>query len=175
VNTQLNLSHQRESVGLYEINKVFAITGDEQIVAEHFQAVIVLAGQAPNAGWNQPARKTDFYDIKGLAENILTHCGVTGFQWEYTGENPYLGNQSFQIRDVSGKVLLCGGALNPKVLKEYDIAGPCFALEIELSALAAATQKAQSYTPLPKFPEAWRDIAMVVPDTITSAQVMACR
>src|SRR5665213_1522989 len=172
VNTQLNLSHQRECVGLYEINKVFAATGDDQIVAERFQAVAVLAGQAPNVGWNQPARKTDFYDVKGLAENILTHCGITGFQWDYTGENPYLGNQSFQVKDASGKVLLWGGALNPKVLKEYDIAGPCFALEMELSALAAASKKPQSYVPLPKFPEAWRDIALVVPDAITSAQVI---
>jgi phenylalanyl-tRNA synthetase beta chain len=172
VNTQLNLSHQRESVGLYEINKVFALTAEDQ-VAERFQAVAVLAGQAPNVGWNQPARKTDFYDVKGLAENILTHCGITGFAWEYTGENPYLGNQSFLVKDASGSVLLSGGAMNPKVLKEFDITGPCFALEIELSALAAAQKKAQSYIPLPKFPEAWRDIAMVVPDAITSAQVIS--
>ena len=172
VNTQLNLSHQRESVGLYEINKVFALTAEDQ-VAERFQAVAVLAGQAPNVGWNQPARKTDFYDVKGLAENILTHCGITGFAWEYTGENPYLGNQSFLVKDASGSVLLSGGALNPKVLKEFDITVPCFALEIELSALAAAPKKAQSYIPLPKFPEAWRDIAMVVPDAITSAQVIS--
>ena len=38
---------------------------------------------------------------------------------------------------------------------------------------AAAPKKAQSYIPLPKFPEAWRDIAMVVPDAITSAQVIS--
>ncbi|HXL72228.1 MAG TPA: phenylalanine--tRNA ligase subunit beta, partial [bacterium] len=73
---------------------------------------------------------------------------------------------------ASGEVLLRGGTLNPKVLKEYDIAGPCFALEIELSALATSLKKPQSYVPLPKFPEAWRDIALVVPDAITSAEVI---
>ncbi|HTA76488.1 MAG TPA: phenylalanine--tRNA ligase subunit beta [bacterium] len=173
VNTQLNLAHQRESVGLYEINKVFSATGDENIVAERFQAAAVLAGQAPSAGWNQPARKTDFYDVKGLAENLLAECGITGAQWEYTGENPYLPTQSFMVKSSTGALLLWGGALNPKVLKEYEIAGPCFALEVELTALAAASHKAASYVPLPKFPEAWRDIALMVPDAVTSSQIIS--
>jgi len=173
VNAQLNLSHQRESAGLYEINKVFSATGDDQLVAERFQAVAVLAGQAPNADWTQLVRKTDFYDIKGLAEDLLTITGIEKTQWEYTGENPYLDGQSFVVKDSTGTVLLWGGALNPKVLKEYEMNGPCFALEIELSALASAAKKPQSYVALPKFPEAWRDIALVVPDAVTSTQVIS--
>jgi phenylalanyl-tRNA synthetase beta chain len=172
-NIQLNLAHQRDSVGLYEINKVFSLTADGQVV-ERFQAVAVLAGQAPNAGWNQPTRPTDFYDIKGVGENLLSHCGIKNFQWEFnTGENPYLAPQSFRVKNSTGMTLLWGGALNPKVLKEYGIDSPCFSLEIELSALASAPQKTQSYSPLPKFPEAWRDIALVVPDHITSVQVIS--
>ncbi len=172
-NTQLNLSHQRESVALYEINKVFTLGTDGQ-VAERFHATAVLAGQAPHAGWTNPARKADFYDIKGLAEDLLAACRVENISWEFNqAASPYVPTQSFIVKNAAGRVILTGGALNPKVLKEYDVNAPCFALEVELAVLAATPKKRQSYMALPKFPEAWRDIALVVPEGVTAAQIVA--
>lgn len=170
---QLNLSHQLESAYLYEMNKVFS-PGSAGLPVEKPQAAVVLAGTAPGAGWNLPERKVDFYDIKGLAEDLVSQTGLTGVQWEYgQGGAPYGGAPTFQVKDSQGNLLLWGGAVHPKVLKEYDISTPCFALEVELSALKKVSRRSASYTPLPKFPGAWRDIALVVPDGVTSAQVVA--
>ncbi|HJT23603.1 MAG TPA: phenylalanine--tRNA ligase subunit beta, partial [bacterium] len=77
------------------------------------------------------------------------------------------------VKTQKGELLLNGGGIHPKVLKEYDIAASCLALEIEVAALKNAARKALSYSPLPKFPAAWRDIALVVPDGVTSEQVLA--
>jgi phenylalanyl-tRNA synthetase beta chain len=57
------------------------------------------------------------------------------------------------------------------VLKEYDIAAPCFALEIEPAGFAQTARRKASFRAIPKFPGAWRDIALVVPDGVTSEQV----
>jgi phenylalanyl-tRNA synthetase beta chain len=171
-NVQLNLAHQRESVSLYEFNKIFSLDA-QGILAERFQVTAVLAGINTGSGWNQPERKTDFYDIKGLAEDLLGYCHVEKAKWEFgTGSNPYNAPQSFQVKDEEGELLLWGGSLNRKVLKEYDISAPCFALEIEPAVLARASKKQRSFTALPKFPAAWRDIALVVPDGVTSEQVV---
>lgn len=170
-NVQLNLSHQLGSVGLYELNKVFF--PEKGQVSERFQAAAVLAGVPAGTSWLQPERKTDFYDIKGLAEDLLEQCRVKGAQWEFGCPAPYNGPQSFQVKDPKGSLLLWGGALSPKALKGYDISVPCFALELELSALAGASLHSRSFTPLPKFPQALRDIALVVPDGVTSTEVLA--
>ena len=172
VNAQLNLSHQQENVALYELNKVFTAMGGGK-VSERPQAAALLAGLNP-AQWQNPERKLDFYDLKGLAENLIDQCLLKDIQWEY-GQcpSPYSPAQSFQVKDSKGKLLLWGGVLSPKVLKEYDISAPCFALEVELEAFASAPRRVKSFSALPKFPSAWRDIALLVPDGVTSAQVEA--
>jgi len=79
---------------------------------------------------------------------------------------------NFEVKTSEGQLLARGGALHPKVLKEYDIPVPAFALEMEPEAFAQAAHVSKSYRPLPKFPAAWRDIALVVPDGVTSNQVL---
>src|SRR5581483_9498387 len=117
---------QRENVSLYEFNKVFSLDAQEK-VTERFHATAVLAGTSAGPGWNNPERKTDFFDIKGLAEDLLAYCHVEKAKWEFgTASNPYNAPQSFQVKNEKGELLLWGGALSPKVLKEYDISAPCF-------------------------------------------------
>jgi phenylalanyl-tRNA synthetase beta chain len=172
-NVQLNLSHQQEGAALYEFDKVFApaLGGHTK---ERVQAVAIVAGVASSAQWYSPERKADFYDLKGLAQNILSACGLKDIQWHFgSSAAPYEAGQGFQVKTTQGRLLLAGGAIHPKVLKEYDITVPCLALEIEAEAFRSAARHAQSYSPLPKFPAAWRDIALVVPDGVTSEQVLA--
>ena len=172
-NIQLNLSHQQESAALYELDKVFTPAPGGHL-NERVQAVAVVAGVAASAQWYSPERKADFYDIKGLAQDLLAACGLTDLQWHFGGSTtPYDGGQSFQVKNGKGELLLTGGTIHTKVLKEYDISVPCLALEIEVAALKNSAQKSLSYSALPKFPAAWRDIALVVPDGVTSEQILA--
>jgi phenylalanyl-tRNA synthetase beta chain len=171
LNVQTNLSHQQDGVALYELNKVFSPS--PKGVVEKRQAAAVWTGQTAEVGWQTAARKADFYDIKGLAENLLTALRLDGWKWEFNSLSaPYHAAQSFKALDPKGNVLLKGGALHPKVLKEQGLTGPCFALEVDLEALAQAPLLSLDYNPMPKFPAAWRDVALVVPDGVTSEQVI---
>jgi phenylalanyl-tRNA synthetase beta chain len=171
-NVQLNLSHQRESAYLYELNKVFQ-TAENPEAFERFQAAAVLAGSAFGSGWHTAARKTDFYDLKGLAENLISRCRLKETRWIYgKGPMPYFAAQSFQVETQKGQVFLWGGALHPRVLKNLNISAPCFALELDFTGLSGAAVNPPAFSALPKFPEAWRDIALVVPDGVTSDEVL---
>ncbi|HET9870761.1 MAG TPA: phenylalanine--tRNA ligase subunit beta [bacterium] len=171
LNAQANLARQRDAVALYEINKVFLAS--PQGVLEKRQAAALLAGETSAAAWSSPARQADFFDLKGLAEGLLRACRLAPPTWDYRGLTaPFHPAQGFRVLDGRGGVLLQGGALHPKALKAYDIHVPCFALELDLSTLAAAPLLPLDYEPLPKFPAAWRDIALVVPDGVTSGQVV---
>jgi phenylalanyl-tRNA synthetase beta chain len=171
-NIQLNLSHQQETASLYEINKVFTPSSDGK-VTEKIQVAAIVAGVAKQAQWYSPERKADFYDIKGLMESLLFDCGLKDFQWSFQKALAlYDQAQSFEVKTPQGQLLARGGALHPKVLKEYDISVPAFALEMEPQAFQQAAHVSKSYHPLPKFPAAWRDIALMVPDGVTSNQVL---
>jgi phenylalanyl-tRNA synthetase beta chain len=172
-NVQLNLSHQQEGASLYELDKVFTPAPSGHM-KERVQAVAVVTGIASSAQWYSPERKADFFDIKGLAQDILEAFGLKDAQWHFGDTTaPYDAGQGFQVKTSKSELLMAGGAIHPKVLKEYDINLPCLALEIEIVALKRAAHQGLSYSPLPKFPAAWRDIALVVPDGVTSEQVLA--
>jgi phenylalanyl-tRNA synthetase beta chain len=171
LNVQTNLAHQQDGVALYEMNKVFFSSPSG--VKEKRQAAAIWAGETLEPGWQTPSRKADFYDLKGLAENLLESFRLAQWKWEFNSlSSPYHPAQSFKAVDGQGRVLLKGGALHPKVLKAYDLTAACFALEMDLETLAQSPLKSLDYEPLPKFPAAWRDVALVVPDGVTSGQIL---
>ncbi len=170
-NVHLNFSRQQEKVALYEINKVFH-PAERGRVQERFSAAAVLAGLSGPPAWFRTSRAADFYDMKGLAENVLSFCRLEGTRWAFGGlSSPYWAPESFEVKTKEGKPLLQGGALNPKVSKAFDLPSACLALEIDLTELNLNLSLPPKFSPLPKFPGAWRDIALVVPDGVTSSQV----
>jgi len=170
-NVQLNLSHQQDSVWLFEVNKVFA--AGSPLPVEKTQAAVVLAGDALGGGWFQGARESDFFDLKGLATDLLGEiCPGASLAWAFGLEGaPYQKGISFRVTGPSGRVLLWGGALDPKVKKAYDVPGACWALEVELEACWEDARHAIQTTPLPKFPSARRDLALVVGDEHPAAEI----
>jgi phenylalanyl-tRNA synthetase beta chain len=55
----------------------------------------------------------------------------------------------------------------------FDLAAPAFVAEVSLSALVARAPAVPRYAPLPRFPAVQRDLALVVGDDVTVAQVEA--
>ncbi|HVM33036.1 MAG TPA: phenylalanine--tRNA ligase subunit beta [bacterium] len=171
LNVQSNLAHQQDGVALYELNKVFA-PGSPRVL-EKRQAAAVWAGQNAEPGWQSPSRAVDFFDLKGLTEDLLGSFRLAHWTFEFQGLSaPYHPAQSFQVLDGQGRRLAKGGAIHPKVLKAYDLPGACFALELDLESLSQSPLRSLDYNPLPKFPAAWRDVALVVPDGVTSGQIL---
>lgn len=170
-NVQLNLSHQAERVGLFEVNKVFAAGSPAPV--EKTQAAALLAGSAPGAGWYSPERETDFTDLKGLAQDVLDALiPGTPCSWTYGKEGaPYQKGLSFKVDGPAGQTFLWGGALDPKVKKAYDMTVACWGLEVDLEACWEAARKSIQTAPLPKFPSSRRDLALLVSDEHPSERI----
>ena len=64
------------------------------------------------------------------------------------------------------------GQLHPKVAEKFGLAGRTILVaELDLETLQAATPVRYSYTPVPRFPAALRDIAVVVEETISAERI----
>ena len=172
IDAQMNFNRQQDPVHLFEIDKVFhgCTTGAPE---ERMQACALMAGSAPASTWDQARRKTDFFDIKGQAERVISALGLKKVSWVFSNEClPYQPSMSFRVLDASGEILLKGGSVDPKVLKAYELDGiPCFAIEADLIRLASTPHRETAFSPLPKFPSSWRDLALVVPETVSHEQV----
>ncbi len=171
-NVKLNLSFQQDGAAFFEVNKAF-LPQPGGTLTERLQVGAVLAGAAAGTGWENPSRNVDFFDLKGLAADALAELAPgAALAWEYGQEGfPYRTGVSFRVLGPGNTLLAWGGELDPKVKKAYDIAQECFAVEVNLEACWAAARKGVTVTPLPKFPEARRDLALVVPDERSNAEI----
>ena len=77
---------------------------------------------------------------------------------------------SAEIQLLDGRKVGALGQIHPKYLKTFDIQGPLFALEIDLSHVGDR-QSTTAYQPLPRFPGTRRDVAVLAPRTMASAEI----
>ena len=75
---------------------------------------------------------------------------------------------------VGGKPVGSFGELHPKVAKAFDLAGRAVLVgEFDLEAILAAVPGRFAYAPVPRFPAALRDVAVIVPEEVTAERVVA--
>jgi phenylalanyl-tRNA synthetase beta chain len=66
------------------------------------------------------------------------------------------------------------GQLHPKIATHYGLDDRTILVaELDLEAILAKVPERFRFVPVPRFPSALRDIAVIIPETVTAEQVMA--
>jgi phenylalanyl-tRNA synthetase beta chain len=120
-------------------------------------------------GWAYPQEPVDFYDVKGIIDNILQTLNIS-YSCCQTNEVAFLHpgeSATIQVDDTSVGVV---GKLHPDVLKAFDIdEEQVYLFELFLQPLVARTSLRKTFRSLPKFPAVHRDLAVIVPTTSVQA------
>ena len=130
---------------------------------------VLLAGNRVPSGWWGPARGVDWSDAIASAGIIADVAGV-----EITvraGSDPSFHPGRCAHLLVDGAVIGVAGELHPRVIEAAALPARTCAMELDLDALIAA---APDVRPAPEFstqPVAKEDIALLVPDTVSTVAV----
>lgn len=162
-----NQSRQQSRVRLFEAGLRFTPTanGLEQVP----MLAGIVSGDAFSASWNNPKNSLDFFDVKGNIESLLTLCGVVG-EFVATTQTVLHPGQAAEIT-VQGAVIGCVGALHPSVIEALGLSGPVYVFELQQSALLQG--RLPQFKPLSRFPAVSRDLALLVPDRVAAAEILA--
>ena len=156
-----NAARQQTRVRLFEIGKTFAASDAAPIETRRVAAV--ACGDAAGEQWGVAARKLDFHDIKGDLDSLAALSGAT---LEYRASTPpfaHPGRSADVYRD--GACIGWIGQLHPRLQQALDIDLEVLAFELELDALLArGLPRANA---LSKYPSVRRDLAFVVPETVS--------
>ena len=160
-----NRRREQRDVRLFEVGERFSLArGERRAVA------CAWTGAAEAEHWSRPARDVDFFDIKGVAQRI--------------GEALRLDLQTAPCREawlVAGRTaaVMSGetrigvvGQLAPAIAERHGLpAGDAvYVAEIDLDdAERLAPRSEPRVEPLPRYPSVTRDIAILVDDTLPSA------
>ena len=114
----------------------------------------------------------DFFDLKGSVEAI-----AEAFELRLTferGEKPFLHSGKTAIVKLGEKEVGYLGELHPAVAQELALEKPAYLCELDYEAISRKFAKEISYHNLPKFPSVQRDLAVVVAEEVTCAQLTEC-
>jgi phenylalanyl-tRNA synthetase beta chain len=165
-------SNLRETdiVRLFEIGSVYPPRAGRQLPDEPRRLGVVLCGKRKPEFWEEgsqtPSPMLDFFDLKGVIEALVSdlHLAATDFR---SVKAPALHPGKGAEIAAGDQILGTLGELHPKVAEAFGLAGrSVLVAELDLEAVRAALPARYAYSPVPRFPAALRDIAVIVEGNI---------
>ncbi len=162
-----NLNRKNNDLRLFEIGKTYTKTGENQY-KESKHLVLYISGNTADVNWNQKAKTSDFYYLKGVIDNVFNLALVKNYAI-VTKNNEWFDNGCEIIS--AKKTVAVLGSVSKKLLKQFDIKHPVFFADIDLDFLHNQKTKPIQYQEIPKFPEVNRDLALVVDKNVSYSQI----
>jgi phenylalanyl-tRNA synthetase beta chain len=168
---------------LFEIGAVYFPPDAQGNWCEEDRLMLLVSGNT-QAGWRDHPRPMDFYDLKGAVERVGERVAgqedryliedALGAVWSYrpVKKTCFADTISFEV-DLMGKLIGCAGQINPDILRKFDIKQPVYLAELTISALISCRRPLTQFTPLPVYPAAPRDLALVVDETVKVGQIIS--
>jgi phenylalanyl-tRNA synthetase beta chain len=161
-----------QRLALFEIGPVFLPVEGQQLPEERMMLSIGLTGLRALPTWKGDIPEImDYFDLKGVVEGMLKGLHIEDVTYRI-GEHPSLHPGKTAEILVGDQVVGVMGELHPQVKTNYEMDEPAVYLaEFELAPLLAAGKILFDVEAIPTYPPVLEDLAIVVDETISAAQV----
>lgn len=179
-----NVNRRAADLAMYEFGNVYFFNPQAESTAEAPLAPysessrldLWLTGNIRTANWSRPAEKATYFDLKACVANILARLGLDNQGLKLTtlpaAETPDIFAAAQQLASRNGQVLGHLGILSNKVLALLDIKQPVVFAELDWSRLVKLASKVKTeFAPLPKTQPVKRDLALLIDNAVTMAQI----
>lgn len=170
-----NIDHGTPNVQLYEIGRVFFGHAKKSHPAESLYVSGVMSGKWDLDGWNNKYPTLDFFDAKGVVEQLLAALRITKLRFRVAEPATYGWLQPGRAAEViagGGELLGWIGDIHPATLQRFGIDTTVVAFELSVDALLRLAQRELPYEDVPTLPGVAVDLALVVDEDISCEQVM---
>lgn len=169
-----NKDHGVANVHLYEIGRVLFGREHKSLPDERTYVGGVLSGSWVDDGWNQKQAPLDFFDAKGIVEELLEALRIEKVRYRI----PELETSSWLQPGLAAEIVARGtvlgwvGNIHPKTLELFDIDDPVVAFELYVEPLLRLSQDQLPYQDVPTLPGVDVDLAIVVNEDVTYEQLV---
>ena len=172
-----NVNRQQTRVRLFESGLCFSQPPNQAGLAFDNISQIkklagVVCGPRQDENWSNDPQLVDFFDVKGDIESVLALTGqAESFQFVAQSHPALHAGQSAAIQK-DGATVGYVGLLDPRIQQQLDIRFPIFLFELTVDSVIA--KKLVHSEPMSRFPEVRRDIAVIVDQGVTAAELRQC-
>jgi phenylalanyl-tRNA synthetase beta chain len=165
-----------EDIRLFEIGAVYLGRPGQKLPDEPRRLAIVMTGKRAPEFWEdggKPGGKLDFFDLKGVIESLTYDLHLAEVSYRTSTIDHLHPGRAAELL-LAGESVGHFGQLHPKVTNHYGLADSSVLVgELDLEAILAKIPERFLFVPVPRFPSALRDIAVIVAETVSAEQVMA--
>ncbi|CAM8632344.1 PheT Phenylalanyl-tRNA synthetase beta subunit [Comamonadaceae bacterium] len=171
---RFNLARKAPRVRVFEIGRVFlrdAAVKSTDTTVEGFDQPMRVSGLASGGAdtlqWGRREQAVDFFDVKGDVEALLAPLKAEFVPATHPALHP---GRTAEVK-IQGRSIGFVGELHPKWRQSYELAAAPVVFELELDAVLA--RQVPAFQSVAKFQAVQRDIAVVVADQVTHADLIA--
>lgn len=166
-----NLSYRSRDLRLFELRPVFLPRVGEELPEEPLRLGILLCGRREPDGWAQEAAAVDFFDLKGIIEEIAEVLRVPQLRWQMDAGESFLHPGKSAVVYSHNLRLGVIGELHPQTLAAYEIDTPVYIAEFDLESFFEVAGHFSGIKPLSRFPDLTRDSALLVGEEVSAVRL----
>ncbi len=173
-----NLNRQATALRFFEYGSVYQRLpeGDGTTLAsyeEHRCFSLFISG-TPDKVWRSPAQKSNFFQLKGYVEALMARyrIDVSSLQMGSAPADIFSEGITYSLPGKEPKLLVTLGCMSPALCKRFGIKQAVYAAEINWEVLFSLIKRDKfSFKELPRFPEVRRDLAILLDENVSYADV----
>ena len=172
-----NINRQITNIKTFEYGSVYSFNPEMDgktldSYEEHTCYALFMSGQ-PDKSWRVDPGKGNYFQLKGYLELLLKRfgCDIYSLQTEAAPADLFSEGLAYCLPG-SNQQLAVMGTIAPARLKQFGIKQPVFAAEINWPAFFTLIKRNKiKYSELPKFPEVRRDLALLLDESVSYADL----
>jgi phenylalanyl-tRNA synthetase beta chain len=166
-----NLCVDEPGPRLFEIGRIY-LPRKGDLPKEQEMLAVAMAGQGCRRGWSERTLELDFYDLKGVVEELLVRLNLKEPRFCRTASQDLFHPGRALAIEWKGLRLGVMGELHPTVARNFEFGVPVFLAEFDLELLLEVFQgDSLRIAPPPRFPAVRRDLALVVEERVAVSEL----
>ena len=163
-----NINRGQRNVQLFEQGHIFF--GKKGKGSHEISCLAGLAtGPYPGSVWKDSGKTFDMYDLKGALETLAEQYQV---ELEYKpASRSFLDSGQSADAFAGDRYVAYLGRLCPVMARRLEVNPDIYVFELNMEALAAAMPEQTRFQSIPKYPETYRDISILVDQTVQAQTI----
>ncbi len=162
-----NSNRKKQNLKIFEFGKTYHQYDAKRIENKHLS--LFLTGNRSESTWLNQDKKSDFYYLKSIVENVLLRLGFTDVKLNPLGLSDFSEGVSLQSMKQELVVL---GVVKKSVLKNFDIKQEVLFADFSWDNIMNLVSKNEIvFKDIPKYPEVKRDFALLLDNATTFKEV----
>ena len=155
-----NNAYHNKAAKLYELAKIYLPVEGQALPEEPKMLLLGTYGAGAT-----------FFSLKGELEAVLQGLRIKKASYTAVKDNPSYHPGRCAKVTIDGVDVGFMGQVHPLVCKNYGIDAEVYCAEINFNTLFELRLSEPTYSPLPKYPSVWRDLAVICDESMTVAEV----